>query len=153
MPTSHLLLEQELYSSQLKTLCQTQSLLTIDKLDFLHEILVSLNDLKGKLEEVSSDFSQLFGLDGGVATIVQELDITYVAHSIVEHNLEMAEVCHSLDVIRVSVTRLGDFWTFGIFLKPLATITLPKSPTFLGNFCKGVKIYHFTSEIIFGQLL
>ena len=45
------------------------------------------------------------------------------------------------------------FCTLGNFLKPLATINLPKSPTFLGNFCKGVKIYHFTSEIIFGQLL
>ena len=52
-----------------------------------------------------------------------------------------------------SVTRLGDFWTLGNFLKPLATINLPKSPTFLGIFCKGVKIYHFSSEIIFGQLL
>ena len=39
------------------------------------------------------------------------------------------------------------------FLKPLAAINLPKSPTFLGNFCKGVKIYHFSSETIFGQLL
>ena len=24
---------------------------------------------------------------------------------------------------------------------------------FLGNFCEGVKIYHFSSDIIFGQLL
>ena len=46
-----------------------------------------------------------------------------------------------------SVTRLGKF------LKPLAIINLPKSPTFGGNFCKGLKIYHFSSEIIFGQLL
>ena len=45
------------------------------------------------------------------------------------------------------------YWTLGNFLKPLATINLPKSPTFLGNFCKGVKIYNFSSEIIFGQLL
>ena len=37
--------------------------------------------------------------------------------------------------------------------KPLATMNLPKSPTFLGNFCKGVKICHIYSEIIFGQLL
>ena len=29
-------------------------------------------------------------------------------------------------------------------------MNLPKSPTFLGNFCKGVKIYHICSEIIFG---
>ena len=31
----------------------------------------------------------------------------------------------------------------GKFLKPLATINLTKNPTFVGNFCKGVKIYHF----------
>ena len=30
---------------------------------------------------------------------------------------------------------------------------LPKSPTFLGTFSEVVKIYYFTSEIIFGQLL
>ena len=46
-----------------------------------------------------------------------------------------------------SVTRLGSF------LKPLATTNLSKSLTFLGNFCKGVKIYHFSIEIIFRQLL
>ena len=45
------------------------------------------------------------------------------------------------------------FWSLGNFLKPWAAINLPKSPTFLCNFCKGVKIYHFSSEIIFGQLL
>ena len=43
--------------------------------------------------------------------------------------------------------------TLGYFLKLLATINLPRSPTFLSNFCKGVKIYHFSGEIIFGQLL
>ena len=52
-----------------------------------------------------------------------------------------------------SVTRLGDFLDFGPFLKPLATINLPKSLALLGNFCKGVKIFNFSSEIIFGQLL
>ena len=45
------------------------------------------------------------------------------------------------------------YWTLGNFLKPLATINWPKSPTFLGNFCKGVKIFNFSSDIIFGQLL
>ena len=35
----------------------------------------------------------------------------------------------------------------------LATINLPKSPTFLDNFCKGVKIDHFSCEVNFGQLL
>ena len=37
-----------------------------------------------------------------------------------------------------SVTRLDDLLDFGQLLKPLATINLPKSPTFLGNFCVGV---------------
>ena len=45
------------------------------------------------------------------------------------------------------VTRLGNLLDF------LATINLPKSLTFLSNFCKGVKIYRFSSAIIFGQLL
>ena len=44
------------------------------------------------------------------------------------------------------------YWTLYSFLKLLATINLPKSATFLGNFCKGVKIFHFSSEINFGQL-
>ena len=48
-------------------------------------------------------------------------------------------------------------WRFiglwGYISKPLATINLPKSPTFLGNFCKDVKIYNLSYEIIFGQLL
>ena len=51
------------------------------------------------------------------------------------------------------MTRLGDFLTLGNFLRPLATINLPKPSTFLGNFCKGVQIVHFSCEIIFGQLL
>ena len=66
--------------------------------------------------------------------------------------LQMFEKCASL-MLASSVTRLGDFLHFGQLLKPLATISLPKSLTLLGNFCKGVKIYHFSSEIIFGQLL
>ena len=45
------------------------------------------------------------------------------------------------------------YWTLDNFLKPLATINLPKSPTFLGNFWKVVKICHFSGEIISGQLL
>ena len=46
---------------------------------------------------------------------------------------------------------LAIYWTLGICLKPLATIDLSKSPTFLGNFCKGVKLFNISSEIIFGQ--
>ena len=54
---------------------------------------------------------------------------------------------------RYSVTRLDDLLDFEQFLKPLATINLSDSPTFLGNFCKGVKISHFYSEIIFNRHL
>ena len=43
------------------------------------------------------------------------------------------------------------YWTLGSFLKPLATIILPKSPTLSGTFCKGVKIYHLSREIILGN--
>ena len=42
-------------------------------------------------------------------------------------------------------------WTLGNFSKPLTTFNLPKSPTLLGNFCKSVKIFHFSREIVFGQ--
>ena len=52
-----------------------------------------------------------------------------------------------------SVTRLSDLLDFGPLLKPLVTINLPKSSSFLGNFRKGVTTYHCSSEIIFGQLL
>ena len=45
------------------------------------------------------------------------------------------------------------FGLWAIFLKSLATINLPKSSTFFGNFCKDVNIIYFSSEIIFGQLL
>ena len=44
------------------------------------------------------------------------------------------------------------YWTLDNFLKPLATNNLPKSPTLLDNFCKGINIIHFSSKIIFGQL-
>ena len=38
------------------------------------------------------------------------------------------------------------YWTLSNFSMLLATSSLPKSPTFLGNFCKGVKIFHFSSD-------
>ena len=45
------------------------------------------------------------------------------------------------------------YWTLGNFLKPLATINLLKSSHILKQIFKGVKINHFSSEIIFGQHL
>ena len=47
-----------------------------------------------------------------------------------------------------SVTDWAIYCTLGNFLKPVATINLPKMPTFLGNFGKGGKIFHFSTEII-----
>ena len=41
--------------------------------------------------------------------------------------------------------------TLGNFSKSLATSYLHNSPTFLGIFCKGVKIFKFSSEIIWGN--
>ena len=58
-----------------------------------------------------------------------------------------------LPMVVHSVTRLGDFYTLGNFLKPLATINYPKSLTFLGNFCKYVKIYHFSWKSFLGNFI
>ena len=47
------------------------------------------------------------------------------------------------------MTRLDDLLDFGQLLKAFGEIIiLPKSPTFLGNFCKGVKIFNFWSTFI-----
>ena len=43
------------------------------------------------------------------------------------------------------------YWTLGNFLEPMAAINLPKSPTYIGNFCKGVKIYHFLVKSFLGN--
>ena len=50
--------------------------------------------------------------------------------------------------VPINVTRSGDLLDFGQLFK--ATIDLPKSPTFLGKFRKGVKNLSFSSEFIFG---
>ena len=52
-----------------------------------------------------------------------------------------------------SVSRLANLLDFGQLFKALGHNYFLKSPTFLGNFCKGVKIFNCPSEIIFGQLL
>ena len=39
-----------------------------------------------------------------------------------------------------SVTRLGNLLDFGQLFKAFDNNNLPKSPTFLGNFCKAIKI-------------
>ena len=52
-----------------------------------------------------------------------------------------------------SVTILGDFLHFGQLLKACGNNYFSQIAHILGNFCGGVKMYHFSSEIIFGQLL
>ena len=43
------------------------------------------------------------------------------------------------------------YWTLGPFLKPLATINLPKSHTFLGNFVKVSKSFIFLVKLFLGK--
>ena len=52
-----------------------------------------------------------------------------------------------------SVTRLGNLLDFGQIFQAFGNNHFPKSPTFLGKFCRGAKIFNFSSEIIFGELL
>ena len=66
------------------------------------------------------------------------------------------KINHTYITITTSVTRLGALLHFCNDCndsKPLATSNLSKSSTILGNFCKDIKTIHFSSEIIFGQLL
>ena len=51
------------------------------------------------------------------------------------------------------VTRLGDFLHFEQLFKAPGNNYFAQIAHILGNFCKGVKIFHFSSGIIFGQLL
>ena len=55
--------------------------------------------------------------------------------------------------VTFSVTRLGDSLDFGQLFKGFGNNYFAKSDTFLGNFGDGVKIFDFSNEIIFGQLL
>ena len=48
------------------------------------------------------------------------------------------------------VTILGDLLQFGQLFKVRGNNNLAQIAHILGKFCKGVKIFHFSSEIIFG---
>ena len=52
-----------------------------------------------------------------------------------------------------SFTRLGDFLHFGQLFKAYGNNYFAHIAHILGNFCKGIKIFHFSSEFIFRQLL
>ena len=49
-----------------------------------------------------------------------------------------------------SVTRLGDLLHFGQLFKACGNNSFAQIYHFLGNFCKGVKFCHLSSEIILG---
>ena len=50
------------------------------------------------------------------------------------------------------MTRLGEILLFVQAFKAVGSNYLPQWPSLLGNFSKGVKIIHVSSEFIFGQL-
>ena len=52
-----------------------------------------------------------------------------------------------------SVTRLGGLLHFGQLFETCGQNYFAQIAYILGNLCKGVKIFHFSGEIIFGQLL
>ena len=51
------------------------------------------------------------------------------------------------------MTTLGDLLHFSQLFKVCGNNYLAQMPTFLGNFCKGVKLFHNSCEIIFWQHL
>ena len=52
-----------------------------------------------------------------------------------------------------SVTRLGDLLHFGQLFKACCNNYFDQMALIIRHFCTGVKIFHFSSELIFGQLL
>ena len=54
---------------------------------------------------------------------------------------------------KISVTRLGDLLHFGQIFKASGNNYFAQTAHILGKFCRGIKIFHFSSGIIFGQLL
>ena len=51
------------------------------------------------------------------------------------------------------MTRLADLWHFGLLFKACGKTYFAQIPHIFGNFCKGFKIFHFSSQIVFGHLL
>ena len=60
---------------------------------------------------------------------------------------------HDTTWMTTSMTRLGDLLHFGHLFKACGNNYFAQIAPILGNFCKAVEIFHFVSEIIFGQFL
>ena len=56
-------------------------------------------------------------------------------------------------IVYLKYIKLFEEVSLDMYLNSTHLISVTKSLPFLGNFCIGVKNYHFSSEIIFGQLL
>ena len=69
----------------------------------------------------------------------------------VDKSIEL--LCHVLSPRHcIQCDQIGRFiGLWATFQSPWPTIILPKYPTFLDNFCKGVKIYHFLKKSILGH--
>ena len=63
----------------------------------------------------------------------------------------------AVNVMKLRCCQCDQIWRFfglwASFWSLWQQLICPNLPSFLGNFCKGAKIYHFYSEIIFRQLL
>ena len=95
--------------------------------------------------------------DDGIRTAdlrCQKQLLRQLSHNHCPYNVSFDTFYSSSRCHTTSVTRQGDLLDFGQVLKPLATISLPKSTTFLETiFAEVSKSLHFSSGIIFGQLL
>ena len=62
-----------------------------------------------------------------------------------------APYCKPMELLRLSVTRLGDLLHFGHVFKAWGNNYFAQISHILGKFCKVDKIFHFFSEIFFGN--
>ena len=59
-----------------------------------------------------------------------------------------------LDIVPRQCDQIGPFITLcATFQSPCQQLFCPNCKHILGNFCKFLKIFHFTSKIFYGQLL
>ena len=108
---------------------------------------------RAKLERFENKCRIILGIKAPVLKVIHcDFDFVCKGHAQTDRQTLMNYLFNERSW-RAVWPELAIFCTLGSFIKPFATMNLPKSLTFLGNFCKGVKIYHFSSEILFGQLL
>ena len=114
----------------------------IQKLLWLLTLLKSLNLTKSN---VKADSRHLLGTSASISAQTVEFDPDWAVFT--------SHLWHcTFDTVNCCLHPVWPdwviYWTMGNFSIPLATIILPKSATFLSNFCKIVKIINFSSEII-----